>query len=85
MAAAESITSTGYSSRILRLIILAPDIQGAIWQGTHPTTLTLADLMEPFPWVLPRFYGHVKEAHGLVRISYKIIPEYQFCLKQGIR
>ena len=38
-----------YASRILRLIILAPDIQSAILKGTHPTTLTLADLMDPFP------------------------------------
>lgn len=49
MAAAEGITSPSYASRILRLIILAPDIQGSILQGTHPTTLTLADLMDPFP------------------------------------
>jgi hypothetical protein len=49
MAEVEGITSPSYASRILRLIILAPDIQGAILKGTHPTTLTLADLMDPFP------------------------------------
>ena len=49
MAEVEGITSPSYASRILRLIILAPDIQSAILKGKHPTTLTLADLMDPFP------------------------------------
>lgn len=52
----EGITSPSYASRILRLVLLAPDIQEAILNSTHPATLTLADFMDPFPqvWELQR-------------------------------
>ena len=51
IAADDGITSPSYASRILRLVLLAPDIQEAILNSTHPATLTLADFMEPFPQV----------------------------------
>jgi len=56
LAADEGITSPSYASRILRLTLLAPDIQEAILDSTHPATLTLADFMDPFPqiWELQR-------------------------------
>ena len=56
VAADEGITSPSYASRILRLTLLAPDIQAAILNSTHPANLTLADFMEPFPqvWELQR-------------------------------
>ncbi len=52
----EGITSPSYASRILRLTLLAPDIQEAILNSTHAATLTLADFMGPFPqlWELQR-------------------------------
>ncbi len=45
----ENFDSTPYVSRILRLTTLAPDIQEAIVQGKQPPSLSLADLMSPFP------------------------------------
>lgn len=56
LAADEGITSPSYASRILRLVLLAPDIHEAILNSTHPVTLTLADFMAPFPqvWELQR-------------------------------
>ena len=56
IAADEGITSPSYTSRILRLVLLAPDIQEAILNSTHPASLTLADFMDPFPqvWELQR-------------------------------
>ena len=56
IAAHEGITSPSYASRVLRLVLLAPDIQEAILRSTHPATLTLADFMDPFPqvWELQR-------------------------------
>ena len=45
----EGITSPSYASRILRLVLLAPDIQEAILNSTRSATLTLADFMDPFP------------------------------------
>ncbi len=52
----EGITNPSYASRILRLALLAPDVQEAILNSTHPATLTLADFMDPFPqiWELQR-------------------------------
>lgn len=38
-----------YVSRILRLAYLSPIVVQAIMDGTHPTWLTMRDLMEPFP------------------------------------
>jgi hypothetical protein len=49
IATNEGISSPSNASRILRLILLAPDIQEAILNSTHPATLTLADLMDSFP------------------------------------
>ena len=56
IAAEEGIRSPSYASRILRLTLLAPDIQEMILNSTHPATLTLADFMNPFPqlWELQR-------------------------------
>ncbi len=56
IAADEGINSPSYVSRILRLTLLAPDIQEAILNSTHPANLTLADFMDPFPhlWELQR-------------------------------
>lgn len=56
IAADEGIRSPSYASRILRLTLLAPDIQEMIINSTHPATLTLADFMNPFPqlWELQR-------------------------------
>jgi hypothetical protein len=48
IAAAEKI-NTSYVSRILRMTLLAPEIVKAIVDGRHPTELTLAKLMKPFP------------------------------------
>ena len=48
LAAAEGITSPSYASRILRLVLLAPDIQEAILFGEQPCGLTLSQLMD---WV----------------------------------
>ncbi len=48
IAAAEKI-NTSYVSRILRLTLLAPDIIEMILDGRHPTDLTMAALMKPFP------------------------------------
>ncbi len=38
-----------FVSRIIRLALLAPDIVEAILGGKQPTSLTLKDLMAPFP------------------------------------
>lgn len=52
----EGITSPSYASRLLRLVLLAPDIQEAILDGAHPASLALTDFMDPFPhlWELQR-------------------------------
>jgi len=46
LAAAEGITSPSYASRILRLVLLAPDIQAAILLGEQPGSLMLSQLMD---------------------------------------
>lgn len=48
LADAERINRS-YVSRTLRLSLLAPDIVEAIVNGTHPSTLQLAQLEAPFP------------------------------------
>lgn len=48
LAEREGIALT-YMARVLRLSLLAPDIVDVIMAGEQPTTITLAELMEPFP------------------------------------
>ena len=48
IARAEKI-NTSYVSRVLRLTLLAPEIIEMILDGRHPTDLTMAALMKPFP------------------------------------
>jgi hypothetical protein len=48
LAEAEKINPS-YVSRILRLTLLAPEIVEAILDGHQPPTVTLAQLMKPFP------------------------------------
>lgn len=56
LAEKEQLVGHSYVSRILRLTLLAPDIQEAILMGTHPANLSLADVMGPFPhaWEVQR-------------------------------
>ena len=46
LAAAAGISSPSYASRILRLVLLAPDVQEAILLGEQPSELTLRQLMD---------------------------------------
>ncbi|KJS42238.1 MAG: bacteriophage-like protein [Roseovarius sp. BRH_c41] len=39
-----------YMTRVLRMSLLAPDIVEAILDGTHGPEVTLARLLEPFPF-----------------------------------
>ena len=48
IARAEKICGS-FVSRVVRLALLAPDIVEAILAGKHPASLTLKDLMLPFP------------------------------------
>lgn len=48
IAKRERITNS-YISRLYRLTLLAPDIIEAILAGTQPRTLTLLDMLKPFP------------------------------------
>ena len=48
IARAEKIGSS-FVSRVVRLALLAPDIVEAILAGKQPASLTLKDLMLPFP------------------------------------
>jgi hypothetical protein len=48
LAAAEKINSS-YLSRVLRLTLLSPYVVEVILDGRHPSDLTLAKIMEPFP------------------------------------
>ena len=47
IAKAEKINPS-YVSRVLRLMLLAPDLE-ALVQGRWSSTMTLHDLMKPFP------------------------------------
>ncbi len=66
IAAAEKI-NTSYVSRILRLTLLAPDIIEMILDGRHPTDLTMAALIKPFPveWQEQRRLLGVDRSAGL--------------------
>lgn len=48
-----------YMTRVMRLTLLAPDIVEAILDGRHGPTVTLAQVLEPFPaeweWQTSRF------------------------------
>ncbi len=48
IARAEKIGAS-FVSRVVRLALLAPDIVEAILAGKQPASLTLKDLMAPFP------------------------------------
>ena len=48
LAEREGIAFT-YMARLMRLSLLAPEIVDAIMEGRQPATVTLANLMEPFP------------------------------------
>ena len=48
IARAEKIGAS-FVSRVVRLALLAPDIVEAILAGKQPASLTLKDLMVPFP------------------------------------
>ena len=48
LAEREGIAFT-YMARLMRLSLLAPEIVDAIMEGQQPATVTLANLMEPFP------------------------------------
>ena len=48
IAKAEKI-GPSFVSRVIRLALLAPDIVEAILAGKQPASLTLKDLMHPFP------------------------------------
>ncbi|MBL8402749.1 MAG: hypothetical protein J5X22_07370 [Candidatus Accumulibacter sp.] len=48
IARAEQINAS-FVSRVVRLALLAPDIVEAILAGKQPASLTLTDLMLPFP------------------------------------
>ena len=58
LAAAEKINSS-YVSRILRLMLLAPDIVETILEGRQAVEMTLAALMRP----LPRLWQEQVRAH----------------------
>ena len=49
IAAQDKVKSSVYVSRIIRLSLLAPDIQEAILNRLHPNNLLLSELMSPFP------------------------------------
>jgi hypothetical protein len=38
-----------YMARLMRLSLLAPEIVDAIMDGRQPESVTLANLMDPFP------------------------------------
>ena len=46
LAKKEKLTSSSYVTRVLRLALLAPDIQEAIVNATHPNTLSLAEFFK---------------------------------------
>jgi hypothetical protein len=46
--AAAGKTNSSYVSRVLRLTLPAPDIVDAVFDGQHPTQMTLTVLMRPF-------------------------------------
>lgn len=48
LAEREGIAFT-YMARLMRLSLLAPDIVDAIMDGRQPESVTLANLMDPFP------------------------------------
>lgn len=70
IARAEKIGSS-FVSRVIRLALLAPDIVEAILAGRQPASLTLRDLMLPFPveWAGQRSQFGVGGSHVSSAIS----------------
>ena len=48
LAEREGIAFT-YMARLMRLSLLAPEIVDAIMEGSQPESVTLANMMDPFP------------------------------------
>lgn len=63
MAAAEKINGS-YVCRVLRLILLAPDIIEAILDGRQPAEMTMAALMKPFPVGWTEHSAAASATHG---------------------
>ena len=63
LAEREGIAFT-YMARLMRLSLLAPEIVDAIMEGRQPATVTLANLMGPFPldWKEQRVFLLVEHA-----------------------
>lgn len=63
LAEREGIAFT-YMARLMRLSLLAPEIVDTIMEGRQPATVTLANLMEPFPldWKEQRVLWLVEQA-----------------------
>ena len=64
IAKKERITIS-YISRIYRLTLLAPDIVDAILAGTQPKTLTLLDMLKPFPLL----WAEQRERYGFASVG----------------
>ena len=64
IAKRERIT-VSYISRIYRLTLLAPDIVDAILAGTQPKTLTLLDMLKPFPLL----WAEQRERYGFASVG----------------
>ena len=59
LAAQEGIAPS-YMTRVLRLTLLAPDIVGAILDGTQGPEVTLAQVLEPFPAAWTQQNDHIE-------------------------
>ena len=70
IAEAEKINEA-YVGRVFRLTLLAPDLVEGIVIGSHSTTVTLANLMRPFPVAWPSqrdsFRKRARECYSMIR------------------